>query len=87
MRLNAQPYWTEADAAELDVLVHEVVRVAMIHRERCLTCRRERGIHDCAGMTAAIEAVIEWRDGRILRSKAAWLRARERARSDLGVAA
>jgi hypothetical protein len=38
------PAWrTEADAAVLAKLVHELVRVAFAHRERCPTCQ-ERGI-------------------------------------------
>lgn len=84
--LSVQAWWTEADAAELDVLVHELVRVAMIHRERCSVCRGH-GVLYCADMGEAIEAVLEWRDARILRSKAAWLRIRQQAREDIGVAA
>jgi hypothetical protein len=85
--LEAQPYWTTADQAELDVLVHELVRVAFVHRETCETCRGERGVYHCDGIGEATAAVIEWRDGRVLRSKAAWLRMRQQAREDLGVAA
>lgn len=77
--LRAQPWWTEADVAELDLLTHELVRVAFIHRERCSTCRGERGVLHCAQVGEAIRLAIEWRDGRVLRSKAAWLRAREEA--------
>jgi hypothetical protein len=74
VRLNEQPWWTEADEAELDVLTHELVRVAFIHRERCSDCHT--GVRNpCARVREAIEAVLEWREGRILRSKAAFLRA------------
>jgi hypothetical protein len=75
MRLDAQPWWTVADAAELDLLTHELVRVAWIHRERCGVCSQSRQTCDAFG--GAIEALLEWRTGRILRSKATWLRARQ----------
>jgi hypothetical protein len=75
--LRVQPWWTEADDAELDLLTAELVRVVFIHREHCATCRGERGVLYCDGIGEAIAAVLDWRDGRVLRSKAAWLRARE----------
>jgi hypothetical protein len=84
--LDLLPYWTDADAAELDVLIWELVKVAMIHRERCATCAGERGILNCAPMGEAIEAVIDWRNGRVLKSKAAWLRARQAAREEMAAA-
>jgi hypothetical protein len=87
MRLTEQVWWTEADAAELDLLIHELVKVAVFHERRCSICRQERGILHCSPMGEAIEAVIEWRDGRVLQSKANWLRVRQQAREDLGVAA
>lgn len=76
VELDRQAYWTEADAAELDLLTHELVKVAFVHRERCATCR-ERG--SCARIGEAIGAVLEWRADRVLRSKAAYLRARQDA--------
>lgn len=75
--MNARPWWTEADAAELDVLVHEFVRVAFLHRNRCTEC--QKGGPWCERLRDAFEAVTEWRDYRDLRSKAEWLRAREAA--------
>jgi hypothetical protein len=70
VNLAAQEWWTEADAAELDLLVHELVRVAWTHP-------------DHVPPREAVEAVLEWRDGRVLRSKAAWLRIRQQAKEDL----
>jgi hypothetical protein len=70
-------FWTTADQAELELLAHELVRAAFIHRERCSVCSAPRiaAARDiCAPMLDAIRGVVEWRDGRILRSKAAWLR-------------
>ena len=70
-------YWTEADEAELDVLVFELVRAVHAHREGCSICRE--GGPWCAPLVGALDAVVEWRRGRILRSKAQWLRARDTA--------
>jgi hypothetical protein len=78
VNLQTQPWWTAADEAELDLIVRELVRSALIHRERCSTCRA--GDRWCPPMAEALEATLDWRDGRILRSKAAFLRlAEERA--------
>jgi hypothetical protein len=121
-------HWTPADAAELDVLVHELTRCYARHRERCSACRggcpelhawaqhlaecercqdeapltfggpcsrRDeflahgdgcvRGCNPCAHVRTAIEAVVGWREARLLRSTASWLRVRELERErDLG---
>jgi 1,6-anhydro-N-acetylmuramate kinase len=69
-----QPWWTTADQAELDLLVHELVRVGFVHRARCTVCGGGRW---CPAMHEALDVLLEWREGRVLRSKAAWLRARE----------
>jgi hypothetical protein len=42
IRLAPRPWWTEADAAELDLLTGEFVRAAAAHRERCDICQRPR---------------------------------------------
>lgn len=111
--------WTEADAAELDVLVFELCRVYFDdHRSRCLYCQpgdcpelvawrrhldecqacrgdapltfgppcdRKRAFIDhgddckrcnpCPHLRRAIEAVVDWREGRVLLSRAEYLRA------------
>jgi hypothetical protein len=67
--------WTEADGAELDLVVHEMVDDVFEHRQGCETCAA--GYPPCPWVRAAVERVIEWRDDRVLRSKAAWLRARQ----------
>jgi hypothetical protein len=79
--LRDQPWWTEADDAELDVLVRELVSVAGQHVNHCSVC--SEGGPWCPGMVEAFEVVVDWRDGRILRSKAAWLRERETVRGNL----
>lgn len=70
--LSSQPWWTDADAAELDLLARELVRSAFLHREKCSTCRA--GDRWCPVMDEALGHVLDWREGRILQSKAAFLR-------------
>jgi hypothetical protein len=74
------PWWTEADQAELDVLIKALVDVAFVHRERCAVCIQE-GSALCIPLCAAIETVLDWRWYRSLRSKAEWLRCCEEARA------
>jgi hypothetical protein len=62
-------WWTEADDAELDVLIGEVIDGYFDHRERC-------DEHPCSHLNAALEAIIDWRRGRELLSRAAYLRAK-----------
>ena len=68
------PWWTPADQAELDVLVNDLVRCYWAHRDECADCRERR---PCPSLTEAIEAVIEFRDARELRSRAVWLRSEQ----------
>jgi hypothetical protein len=76
VNLREQPWWTAADAAELDVLVHELVAAVEQHRETgCRTCAA--GYPPCPGVQAAITVAIEWRETRILRSRARWERSRQ----------
>jgi hypothetical protein len=115
-------WWTDADQAELDLLLHELTVGYDAHRARCSACqpgdcpvfvawrehltvcleclgdeplthgppcpRKRRFIdhgRDCArcnvcpSVSLAVELVLQWRVGRELRSRAAWLRA-ERVR-------
>ena len=72
-------WWTEADQAELDLLTLELVRCSFAHREGCRTCQGPE--RPCAAMRDALAGVEEWRQGRILRSKAAYLRALEDERA------
>jgi hypothetical protein len=68
-------WWTAADRAETTLLVHELVRVAFVHRERCPECA-EQGT-SCAKLRDAVEATVGWHDRRALRSRAAWLAEQE----------
>jgi hypothetical protein len=79
LMIDPRPWWTEADAAELDVLLEEFVRVAFIHRGHCAIC--SAGGPWCEPLREALDALLEWRRGRELRSKAEWLRARQEDRA------
>jgi hypothetical protein len=80
--LRTKPWWTAADGAELDVRVHELVEYAFRHREAdCRACAA--GYPPRPHVGAAIERVLAWRDERILRSRAAWLRAEQDQRDEI----
>jgi hypothetical protein len=73
MGLQAQPWWTPADDAELDVLVRELVKTVGIHRRDCSACAA--GGPWCTRLADAFdEAVLGWIEARVLSSRAAWLR-------------
>lgn len=78
MRLDAQPWWTAADQAELQLLTEELVDGAFNHRDGCPTCRA--GDRTCQPIRDAIEVMLAWRHRRILHSQAAWLRAAQDVR-------
>jgi hypothetical protein len=63
--------WTAADAAELDVLVYALVESVFEHREKCARCA---GPEPCPHVQAAIAQVCDWREKRLLLSKAEALR-------------
>jgi hypothetical protein len=82
---DAVAFWTAADQAELDVLVHALVAGYFEHRGKCRACRPDAcaDVHDaatcprcnpCPHVGAAITAVVEWREARVLRSRAEALR-------------
>jgi hypothetical protein len=66
--------WTEGDQAELDVLAHELARLAVPHRAACPDCQARR---PCQRLTEAIEVIVEHRDTLVLRRRLTLL---ERAR-------
>jgi len=83
--VESPAFWTLADQAELELLVHELVDVAFVHRERCPTCSArhreylETGCSEgpCVAISEAIESVIAWRDRRALLSRTIHLRAHQ----------
>jgi hypothetical protein len=70
---RARPaWWTDADQAELECLLRELVDGVFEHRERCERCLA--GYPPCPHVGRAIEVVLDWREARELFSKARWLR-------------
>jgi len=65
-------FWTEADQAELDVLLHALTSGYVGHRQRCAQCA---GPEPCPHVRRAIAEVLEWREARALLSRAEALRA------------
>lgn len=75
LRFSELPWITAADAAELEVLGHALIRGLLWHRERCPVARADdTGFQWCKHMSAAVEEVLEWRDLRERYSRARWLR-------------
>jgi hypothetical protein len=60
--------WTEADQAELDVLVWALVDGWDKHRRSCQ-------LEPCPHLREAIREVVDWREARILLTRAETLRA------------
>ena len=73
--MSGLPYWTPADAAELDVLLHAFVQVHARHLPTCAVCSGYGPW--CQPLRDSFDAILEWREGRELRSKATYLRLRE----------
>ena len=65
-------FWTDADQAELDVLLHALVVDFFEHRKRCGICLA--GHEACPHLKAAIAVVLDWREARVLLSRAQALR-------------
>jgi hypothetical protein len=76
---EAPAWWTAADQAELDVVIWELVGAGFAHRD-CARCQELNTW--CPPMAEAAEAVLTWRRGRNLLSRAEHLRAREGARAE-----
>jgi hypothetical protein len=74
--MSVPDYWTAADAAELDVLLRALAYGSAEHRRQCQRCTRrgESGSLPCPHLQAAIAEVVEWRDARLLLSRAEALR-------------
>jgi hypothetical protein len=71
--LSDQPWWTAADAAELEALVYQLVESLTEHRQHdCEAC--EAGYPPCPRKQKAIQIVLDWREARMRLSKAKWER-------------
>lgn len=76
-QLNQQPWWTPADQAELNLLTLELVHGMTWHFDNCpngYTTSHGSRHCDCPSIGQAIDTVLEWRESRVLHSKAAYLR-------------
>ena len=67
--------WTQADAAEFDLLLFEFVDAVLVHRERCSIC--SQGGPWCAPLRECFDGILHWRRFRELRSIAARRRAEQ----------
>lgn len=72
--LADQPWWTPADQAELEALTWALADAYHEHREHCLICRKDDWGKQCPQLREAIQIVLDWRQSRILHSKARYLR-------------
>lgn len=70
-----KPWWTDADQAELDMLLWEFLGAAWRHKLDCSSCVSENRF--CGPLSTAWDAIEEWLASRRLKSKAEWLRARQ----------
>jgi hypothetical protein len=61
-------WWTDADQAELDAAVWTFVDGFHEHRDNCLPC--SFGGQWCDDAAGAFGVLLEWRQGRALRSRA-----------------
>jgi hypothetical protein len=71
-------FWTAADDAELDVLLSALVTDYDEHRKFCRACRPDPDSdapNPCPSLMRAIAEVVNWRDARLLRTRAEVLRA------------
>ncbi len=76
-KLTDQPWWTQADQAELDALWWEWCIGQAEHRDRCTACLEHERVYGgqwCASLQAALQVVLDFRESRIRVSKAQWLR-------------
>jgi len=74
-RAVSAPWWTDADAAELRVLLEELADGVYEHREHCATCCQ--GAAWCRPLREAFEEVVHWRGRRLSASYAAAMRAKQ----------
>jgi hypothetical protein len=65
-------WWSDADQAELEMLVGEVADAVFAHRGGCRACVAAGG--SCEKVTDAIRELVDWREARVRTSRAAWLR-------------
>ncbi len=80
------PWLTEADLAEMDVVSRALVEAIFTHREKCATCRETDPARAgclgryCTPISEAIQAAVYWAELRTMMSKAEALRAMQNGR-------
>ena len=89
MSLRAQPWWTDADQSELEQLVWEFVQLGRQHKgldgyRRCPRCEVAIGGW-CETLATIWEDVEAWLASRRMRSRAEWLRRRQREHDLAGI--
>ena len=72
--MRPNPWFTEADLAEIDVVTLALVECIFVHREKCPRCR-ELG-HHCERIGDVIGMAVQFAQARMLSSKAEALRRR-----------
>jgi hypothetical protein len=76
--MSRPTWWTDADAAELDVVAWQLVHSYTDHLNRCPACAR--GDRSCRALQRALDAITEWLSFRRLLSRAEYLRRLEGSR-------
>jgi hypothetical protein len=71
------PWWTQADQAELEVLIDALLDAVSLHREKCKACGPDGPW--CEALRDCLKIVVNWRNGRYLLSHAEWRRAEQKA--------
>lgn len=81
LRLDEQPWWTEADRAEWTLFVKEFCDSYYLHADWCGECRGiygwQRVGNWCPDLLKDWHRMIEWRTARIIASKAQFYAAME----------
>jgi hypothetical protein len=72
------PWLTAADVAETELVAWHLSGCIWTHRQECAVC--SAGLPYCEPVKEAIEAALDWKRGRDLRSRALFLRALQNRR-------
>jgi hypothetical protein len=70
-------FWTSADAAELDLLVGELVDTIAFHRDHCPVC--SAASQWCDPLRGCFDEIVAWRDWRVRQTRARALRVKQEA--------
>lgn len=86
------PYWTAADQAEQDIRLHRMVDFLHDHAHECRWCDNASNCictnhgkpttHTCDPCQEQIQGFLDWREERLLQSRAVWYRRVQDAADD-----